>query len=115
MIGAVASLQYRATSPVTLTLSDYLQISLRGWCMERFAQPDDMGPITASDLCRYNWLRIVTDAHSLIAPALFLVGALLIFLAVRFVFAGSVMRLRVLITLWAEAKERELRARGQTK
>lgn len=77
--------------------------------IEYFAVPDDLGPPRMSDVQAYDRLRVITDAHQFIVPIILLLAALLLWFSLR----RPAGRLRRLVGLWFEAKERELRARGK--
>jgi hypothetical protein len=79
--------------------------------LEHFAVPDDKPPLTTSDIARYEKLRVITDAHTFVVPLILLAAAIFLFFSLRLVFARDGGRVRRLIALWFEAKERELKSR----
>jgi hypothetical protein len=55
---------------------------------------------------------IAHDAQALLAPAMFLLGAVFLWLALRLVLRRDPGRIRRLLGLWLDAKERELQRRA---
>lgn len=73
----------------------------------------EVGPVpTITQIYAYDRLRVITDAQHFIVPVILLLAAVFVWLSLRLVFGGSAGRLRTLIGLWFEAKERELRKRA---
>jgi hypothetical protein len=80
--------------------------------LEHQTTPDATAEIKVSDIYKYERMRVITDAHSFIAPVIFFLGAVFLWLSLRLLFARSAGRIRRLIGLWFAAKEHELSARA---
>lgn len=82
--------------------------------VEIFATPDDRagGYLRASEVQQADHARTVAQLEHVFEAALFFLGALILWLAFRAMFARSGGRMRRIFGLWLEAKERELRQRA---
>ena len=67
---------------------------------ETLSKPDYSGEITRSDIYWLEYAKMITDAHTLIVPALWLGAAIFFWLGMRFLFAPSTQHLRRRLGRW---------------